>query len=639
MTTVSILIVEDEAVVALDLRLELQGLGYTVADVVPSAEAAVQAVERLRPDLILMDVHLQGQKDGIEAAQIIAQLRATPLIYLTSHSDSDTVRRAASTGAYGYLTKPYQAKELRAGIEVAVTKSRMERKLREADRWFAHTLRCVADGVVVTDCGARVRFMNPAAEYLTGWSVEAATGHNVAEVVPLTAPPNGEGAEHSAAHLNAEQLVKRVLADGRVLPVMHGHCLRPLMGVERLVDHNAGPVDDDLGQRMGAVLVLRDAASRLSQQAALQASESRFRSAFESAPLGMALVGTEGDFLRINDAFCSLLADDRAQLLKCNQADLTHPDDRAVEHQHLQALTAQRQTAVQFDKRYLRGPQAEPVSVLVSVSWLQVGEQSSCYLYQVHDLTAQKLATTQQLVLDEERMKRQASELAGAARAEFLSRVGHEMRTPLNAVIGLAQVLQKNGAAYTTDQIKAYARHIRSGGEHLLALVTDLLDLNLLNQGALKMDISRVDLSALVQETVAMLDPQAQAHRVQLHNHLKQPVWVSADLQRLRQVLLNLGSNAIKYNRVGGSVVFSQHQSDESTCVLAVRDDGIGMTPEQLNRLFQPFDRLGAERSKVQGTGLGLVISLGLVQQMNGQLQVDSKGDVGTQVLVSLPRA
>ena len=139
MSAATILIVEDEAIVALDLRLQLQELGYQVVGVAASGEQALALAERHAPQLVLMDVRLQGPMDGIAAAEALQQRHRVPLIYLTSHSDADTVQRAARTGAYGYLTKPYQIKELRAGIEVALTKARMERQLREADGWFSNT--------------------------------------------------------------------------------------------------------------------------------------------------------------------------------------------------------------------------------------------------------------------------------------------------------------------------------------------------------------------------------------------------------------------------------------------------------------------------------------------------------------------
>ena len=258
MTPSSILIVEDEAIVALDLRLQLQELGYQVVGVAASGEAALALAARHLPQLILMDVRLQGPMDGIATAEILLQRHRIPLIFLTSHSDADTVQRAARTGPYGYLTKPYQIKELRAGIEVALTKARMERQLREADGWFAQTLRCVSDGVVVTHRDGSIRFLNPAAEALTGWTLEEAAGRPVDEVVQLLWPTSAQHPWDSAL-----ALVTEVMQSDRAAPLDHGVGLASRGQRDQRVDIAAAPVKQEDGQQLGAVLVMRDGMPRL----------------------------------------------------------------------------------------------------------------------------------------------------------------------------------------------------------------------------------------------------------------------------------------------------------------------------------------------------------------------------------------
>ncbi|MBL8351002.1 MAG: PAS domain S-box protein [Burkholderiaceae bacterium] len=626
----AILIVEDEAIVALDLKLQLQDLGYQVVGMASSAADAVAAVHRHRPGLVLMDVRLQGQGDGIDAAEQIRREHATPVIFLTSHSDAETVQRAARTAPYGYLTKPYQLKELRAGIEVALTKAQLERQLREADRWFASTLQCVADGVVVTDLQARVRFLNPAAESLTGWPSEDAAGRSVDEVVRLA--PEGGGAA-------AAGLVRDVIAEGRPRPVLHGQPLLHRAGADKVVDNTASPVRTEDGQALGAVLVLRDATERLAHEAQLRASEERFRSTFDHAPLGMALVSVDGHFLQVNDALCRLLGVERDRLHRGSHTEFTVEADREHEVQRLHELASGQTRMVQFEKRYLRPAPAEPVWTLVSVSQLGDGPQATCHLYQVHDLSEQKQAAERLAELAQERMRREASELASAHKSEFLSRVSHEMRTPLNAVIGFAQLMQMSSAALEPQQMRTYVDHIRSAGEHLLGLVTDLLDLNRAAQGALQLDLQPTRLDEVVAETRMLIEGLARSHGITLAVNVPEGLLVMADAKRLRQVLLNLGSNAIKYNRQGGEVRMSAQAGGAGQVIVSVKDSGIGMTPNQLERLYQPFDRLGAERTRVQGTGLGLVICRALVAEMKGTLVIDSEARVGTTAILTLPAA
>ncbi len=627
----TILIVEDEGVVALDLKLQLLDLGYKVVGVASSGDEALEAVRQKRPDLVLMDVRLQGSGDGIDAAARINQEQPTPLIFLTSHSDNETVQRAAQTAPYGYLTKPYQLKELRAGIEVALTKSRLERQLRDADRWFASTLQCVADGVVVTDLHATIRFMNPAAETMTGWTSEDAAGRGVGEVVQLQ--------DTDCPAQDAASMVQTVIAEGRPTPVVHGCRLSTSSGRDQLIDKTASPVSGDDGQKLGAVLVLRDANERLAHEAQLRASEERFRNAFDHAPLGMALVSFDGGFIQANDALCRLLRLQREQLQQTSHTALTFEADRAHEAQRLTELASGRARVVQFEKRYLPSAPAAPVWTLVSVSRLGDGPNAACHLYQVHDLTEQKRAAENLAELAQERMRREASDLASASKSEFLSRVSHEMRTPLNAVIGFAQLLQMGSNAMAPQQLRTYADHVRNAGEHLLGLVTDLLDLNRAAQGSLRLDMQPTLLARAARDAAALLDGLATAHGITLETAVPDGLQVLADPQRLRQVLLNLCSNAIKYNRQGGLVRVSADARADGQVTLTVQDSGIGMTSEQMSRLFQPFDRLGAERTKVPGTGLGLVICLGLVNEMGGSLQLESEPRAGTTATVTLQPA
>ncbi len=633
----SILIVEDEAIVALDLQLQLQELGYRVCGIAPSGQRALEVVAQAQPQLVLMDVRLQGAMDGIEAAEIIRDRFTVPVIFLTSYSDQETVQRAARSAPYGFLTKPYQIREVRAGIEVALSKAEMERRLREADRWFAHTLRCVADGVVVTDPATTVRFLNPAAEALTGWLADEAIGRRLADVIQ---EPQAVGSDVRPGHGVALQLVEDALKLGRASTVRHGCPLRHRHGPNRIVDETAGPVDDDKGQRLGAVLVLRDAAQRLAQDAQLRASEARFRNAFDFAPLGMALVSLSGDFLQVNDALCTLLACPREQLQSRNQRDVSDPDELEHEQRRLHDLVHHGAGFTQFEKRYRRGG-GEPKNVctLVSVSLLRGSGEPPCFLYQVHDLTEQKRANEHLAALADERVRRQASEMANVAKTEFMSRVSHEMRTPLNAVMGFAQLLELRSLQPDPDTVAEYARQIHNAGAHLLALVTDLLDLNRAAQGALKLELSAVSLPAAVREAVNLLRADALAHGITLDENSHSQVLVRADAQRLRQVLLNLGSNAIKYNRKGGKVRFLTAPPAQGVVTLCVADEGIGMTAEQLTRLFQPFERLGAERTSVPGTGLGLVIARSLIQDMGGTLRVESRARQGTTVVIELPVA
>ena len=221
------------------------------------------------------------------------------------------------------------------------------------------------------------------------------------------------------------------------------------------------------------------------------------------------------------------------------------------------------------------------------------------------------------------------------AKAQFLSRMSHELRTPLNAVLGFTQLLQiEAGKAAAATQLVKLA-HIRSAGEHLLSLINDVLDLSNLESGELQLHLGPVELTALVADVRALVEPLAAQQRVVLQVGATRGV-AHADPTRLRQVLLNLLSNAVKYNRRGGHVLI-ETRIEHAQVVLTVTDTGRGLTPEQLTHLFEPFNRLGIASEGVEGVGIGLTIVKALVEGMGGSITASSRAGEGTRFEVTLP--
>ncbi|MDP3637979.1 MAG: ATP-binding protein [Azonexus sp.] len=229
-----------------------------------------------------------------------------------------------------------------------------------------------------------------------------------------------------------------------------------------------------------------------------------------------------------------------------------------------------------------------------------------------------------------------AADQASDAKSEFMARMSHELRTPLNAILGFAQVLAQGLGAPLTPQQNECVAHIRQGGEHLLALINEVLDLSAIEAGHLSIEMEALPLAPLIKECQVLISPQALGRQVVLNTSYSGHCAVRGDRKRLKQVLLNLLSNGIKYNCEGGQLTLSVIEH-EATIRLTVTDTGQGIPPDLTNRVFQPFDRLGA--SNVEGTGIGLSITRRLVELMGGHIGFDSTLGVGTTFWVELDKA
>jgi len=231
------------------------------------------------------------------------------------------------------------------------------------------------------------------------------------------------------------------------------------------------------------------------------------------------------------------------------------------------------------------------------------------------------------------------AETANRTKTEFLSRMSHELRTPLNAVLGFAQLMRVDPHSRLSPEQMRRVALIYQSGEHLLAMIDDLLDLTSIESGRLALRLEPVPLAELADDTLDMVQSAAQRHDLRLQRAPCAGLAALADRKRLRQVMLNLLTNAIKYNRPGGSVQVSA-QADGDQVRIAVSDTGEGLTPDECAHLFEPFNRLRhAHSSHVEGTGIGLTVTQGLVGLMGGRIEVQSVPGQGSTFTVVLPMA
>ena len=395
---------------------------------------------------------------------------------------------------------------------------------------------------------------------------------------------------------------------------------------------------DANGQPLYFVSVIEDITERKASELALREREALLSSMGKFVPGLIHKIGFDADgrarFLYISDRAMEMFELPHELMVRDYHAhhQRVHPDDQAYVKR---LATAPKPGAllrpVDFEYRVILPSKGLRV---YGGHAIPVTEEDGSVVWYGHtaDVTDKKALLTA-------RMAAQVAQDANLAKNEFLSRVSHELRTPLNAVIGFAQLLRLSSAGQLNAAQRQHVEHIESAGSHLLGIISDVLDLSRIEAGNLPLSVEPCRASVLINEACHLVAPLARSSGITLHAPvISTHTQIQVDPMRLRQVLVNLLSNAVKYNQPQGHVT-PRVWAEGDQVAIAVDDTGIGLSAEQQAHLFEPFNRLGAERTGVEGTGIGLVIVRRLLEAMQGRLEVRSQPGQGSSFIAWVPEA
>ena len=374
------------------------------------------------------------------------------------------------------------------------------------------------------------------------------------------------------------------------------------------------------------------------------ALDGSFRELFEFAPLAYHEIDAAGILRRVNHTECRLLGYTADEMVGHPVWRFIAPDHQQQCREMIGREISGEPLPVPVERDFIR----KDGSYLIVEIYDSVVHNSAGQVVGVRsvmlDVTDRRLA--EQLLANEVtererltmalRRSKEEAEKANRAKSEFLSRMSHELRTPLNAILGFAQLLELGDL---DSEKREGVDQILKAGQHLLGLINEVLEITRIEAGRVSLSPEAVLLTAAVQETLDLIMPMAVRRKLKLRDEIPRDRrrHVLADQQRLKQVLLNLISNAIKYNCEGGSVVISSEEVAGNRLRIKVRDTGPGINEANLNRLFIPFERLGAEQTGVEGTGLGLALSKRLLEMMGGSIGVENNSDRGSTFWMELP--
>jgi PAS domain S-box-containing protein len=423
--------------------------------------------------------------------------------------------------------------------------------------------------------------------------------------------------------------VSACVSRGETYNIEH-RCVWPDGTVHWLLE--SGDVTRDMAGKPTHMLgVVQDITRRKEAELALQASERQLKDAQRTASLGHWSLDVASGDIEWSDEVYHIYGRDPAVFqptLASYYAELMHPDDvAAVQREEQAAYASGRRHGIDHRIRWPDG----------TLRWVHIeGLAESADNGQplrisgvVQDITDRKRAEAQLVAARDE------AERANRAKSDFLSSMSHELRTPMNAILGFAQLLEADGTL-TADQQDS-VNEMLSAGRHLLELINDVLDLAKVEAGRVDMSIEPVTFAELAGECMNLIRPLAEGHGIALEWDDSARCALRADRVRLKQALLNLLSNAVKYNRPRGRVRLRLGEAGNGRARLLVSDNGPGIAAAKLVELFQPFHRLGAEQSGVEGTGIGLVITRRLIEMMGGSVGVESEPGIGSTFWIELP--
>lgn len=381
-------------------------------------------------------------------------------------------------------------------------------------------------------------------------------------------------------------------------------------------------------------IVLRDQIdSRAASEEALRKSELRFRNIIEAAPDAMIMINEAGDIVLINQETSNLFGYSEAELIG-KKIEILVPA-RFKQHSEIRKKYLEKSAGGKFTiYPALYGKHKDGYEIPVEIRLNTVPFDDGIYISaSIRDIS--KFLKIE----DELRLATNLAEKANQAKSDFMRSMNHELRTPLNAIMGFSQILLL-ADNMTTEQSEQLTE-INHAGKHMLKLINDMQDISRIESGQVELQIETISLAEILHDCLAFTSPLADKRhiKIELLDSVFNDCFVHADKTRLKQVILNLLTNAIKYNTENGSVSIHCSQTGDRHIRISITDTGQGFTTEQLAMLYQPFNRLGAENTEIEGTGIGLAISKKLIEIMDGDIRVETNPGFGSTFSIDLPGA
>jgi len=622
MNDIKILLVEDEQIVAKFTEKQLSGAGYTVVASTDTGETAIEKVGALNPDIVLMDIKLVGSMDGIETADYIRKTHQVPVIFLTSLADDKSFQRAKTVEPFGYLIKPIDLKELNRVIDMALYKNKIYKELLYTRHRFQIATEAAKTIVWELWTDKNKLIMEKDIPSLFGYDEKDLEGldsnqlkyihEEDKEFVDKTIQQclNGTKVNFEIEHrvYKKDKTIGWLLVRGVLIPAENGNPKRIIGSATDITD-------------------------RKNYEQALIKSEEKFRNIFESSGIGMAILGPDGQFSKVNSIFCEMMGYKETEIIGMNFRNITHPGDidKSLDITK-ELITNNSLVNKSIEKRYLH-KKGETIWALTTISLIRDSNAKPMFfIAQVQDITTRK-KFEEQLIKYTEELK-----LLNAAKDKFFSIISHDLRNPFNSLLGLTEYIAHSYDEMTPLEIKSSVSNVYNSSKQVYNLILNLLEWSMMQSGRLKVNKNIINLADLGTEVLNLYAENAAHKQLKLINNMEQDILIYADKYMIDTIIRNFVSNSVKFTRPGGQITIKGVINGDNAEV-SVTDTGIGISTEDQKNLFRIDEQTRHDgTANEKGTGLGLILCKEFIEKNNGVLWVESEEEKGSRFSFTVPR-
>lgn len=547
--------------------------------------------------------------------------------YRVEHDFPDIGRRVMLLNARRLHDGNDKTSLILLAIEDITERRRAELELARQSEWFQTTLASIGDAVIATDSDARVTYLNPTAEKMTGWTRQEATGKALHEVFNIV---------NEETRNVVESPVSKSIREGAIVGLANHTLLIAKDGTERPIDDSAAPIRDEDGRIIGVVMVFHDITERRRAQNLLVHSESRYRRLFEAAHDGILILNVDTHQITdVNPFMLELLGYRREHFIGKELWEIGVFTDKKANLDAMQDL--REKGSIRYEDMPLQdyNGRRRPVEIVANIYQEDHHPVIQC---NIRDISERKrFEDEREAHLINEQSLRMEAEAANRAKDMFLATLSHEMRTPLNAIVGWISIMR--GAKRDEADLEEGLEVIDRNTKAQVQLIEDVLDVSRIVSGKLHLEIRPCDLREIISAGIDVVRPAAEARGITLQLDLDESASrASCDATRIQQVVWNLVSNAVKFTPKGGTVRTTLAR-DHSSLKIEVSDTGQGIAPELLPYVFDRFRQADSStRRRFGGLGLGLSIVKHLVEMHGGTVEARSAGEgSGATFTVRLP--